>query len=113
MSCLLCALFFPAMICYFGTFASDRIENVADITYDTNWYEYPEEARKHIILIVARAQEPVFFMGFGVVRATLEVFGKVCFKFVNLFVLLNSPFEYDSFHLTLIYSYFDHPAHTT
>lgn len=77
MSCLLCALFWPALICYFGTFAKDRIECVADAAYDTNWYEYPDGVKKHMILIIARAQEPIFFMGYGVVRATLEVFGKV------------------------------------
>lgn len=77
MSCLLCALFWPALICYYGTFATDRIETVADMGYDTNWYEYPDEVRKHIILIIARGQEHVYFMGYGVVRATLEVFGKV------------------------------------
>lgn len=77
MSCLLCALFWPALICYFGTFATDRIELVADMAYDTNWYEYPVDVRKHIVLVIARAQMPVYFMGHGVVRATLEVFGKV------------------------------------
>lgn len=77
MSCLLCALIWPALICYFGTFATYSIESVADIAYDSNWYEYPMECRKHFLLIIARSQETVYFMGYGVVRATLEVFGKV------------------------------------
>lgn len=77
MSCLLCALFWPALICYFGTFATDRIDSVGDIAYDTNWYNFPTESRKHVMLIIVRSQEPVYFMGYGVVRATLEVFGKV------------------------------------
>lgn len=121
MSCLLCALFWPALICYFGTFAKDRIENAADVAYDTNWYEYPEEARKHIILIIARAQEPIFFMGHGVVRATLEVFGKVwliyCCNhfFLSCFRrwLFNSIRMIESIYFPFHCSCFDHLAHTT
>lgn len=79
MSCLLCALFWPFLICNFGTFGCDRIESIAGMAYDTNWYQYPMEVRMHIVLVIARAQIPIAFMGKGVVRATLEVFGKVFF----------------------------------
>lgn len=111
MSCLLCALFWPALICSYGTFATDRIEYVADTAYDSNWYEYPMEVRKHIILCILRAQEPVYFMGHGVVRATLEVFGKVT-------IVLRTEFDFDFFsnlfndRFFIVCSYSEHLAHT-
>lgn len=109
MSCLLCALIWPFLMCLFGTFATDRIESIGDIAYDSNWYEYPKEIRMHVMLIILRSQEPVYFMGFGVVRATLEVFGKVngvdvrkcCFE-----LSISSKI----FRLIFFYSSSDHPA---
>lgn len=109
MSCLLCALFWPALICSFGTFATDRIESVGDIAYDSNWYAYPTEVRKHVMLIIGRSQEPVYFMGYGVVRATLEVFGKVDSCIPDFSHIFTS--SYVCLIFSFLFSSSDHLAH--
>lgn len=59
---------------------TDRILNIENSLYDSNWYEIDVDIRKYIILIISRAQKPIFFTGFGIVYCSLEVFGKVSFN---------------------------------
>lgn len=79
--CIICSLTWPSLYCYFGSIATERIASIADIVYAANWYDYTPELRKHIILIVARSQEPVYFTGLGLIHCTVETFGKVSESF--------------------------------
>lgn len=67
----------PAIICYFATYSTNRVSTINEAVYDLNWYDYPQDVRKYILLIMAQAQVPIFFSGFKMVHCTLEIFGKV------------------------------------
>ena len=54
--------------------------------FDSNWYDYPPELRKYIILAIVRSQEPVGFTGFGIFGCNLEVFAKVTIHYQLFFV---------------------------
>lgn len=75
--CTACSLFWPCMYCHFSTQTSFRIASIGDIAYGANWYGYPPEVQKYLVMIIARSQEPIFFSGFGFIFCTMEVLLKV------------------------------------
>lgn len=75
--CIICASAWPFLFCYFATLASERILTVGQTTFNSNWYMFPPELQKYLILIIARSQKPVYFNGFGLVHCTLETLAKV------------------------------------
>lgn len=70
-------MFWPALMCNFATFATDRIASLGDVVYESSWDELPLKIRRYVALIIARSQEPVYFTGYNLVRCTLEILGKV------------------------------------
>lgn len=75
--CVGFSLFWPFIYCYFATFATVRISSINMAVYDSIWYRYSLSLRKYTILIIARSQQPVYFTGFNLIRATLESFAIV------------------------------------
>lgn len=74
---LVCGLFWPFLFCRFATMATERICEVADFTYDSDWFNLPVNLQKRIVLIISRSQEPIQFTGLNIFRCTLEVYGNV------------------------------------
>lgn len=115
-TCILCGLVWPAIISHYATFISDRVSSIGEMAYDSNWPDYPPYLGKHIILITARSQHPVFFHGLGLVGCNREVFGRVCIlmKFTKLFLSLVGPLKsfnvllYVSFRLFSIHRFAEH-----
>lgn len=75
--CLNCALFWAILICYFATQTSDRISSIGAIAYGADWFNYPAELQKYIILSIAYSQKPAKFHGFNLIGCTLETLAKV------------------------------------
>lgn len=76
-SCMLCGLLWPWMICYFASIVGERMASIGDMAYESVWYDYSVQLRKNIILIVTRSRKVAHFTGLGLVICTVEVFGKV------------------------------------
>lgn len=87
MLCVICALMWCSLFCYFANMASDRLSSIGNASYLANWYNYPMGWQKFIILIIARSQKPIYFDGLGFINCNLEVFGKVSDEsnFLNIF----------------------------
>lgn len=77
MLCAVCALMWCSLFCYFANMASDRLSSLGNTVFATNWYDYPVEWQKFVILMVERSQKPVYFKGLHLIKCTLEVFGTV------------------------------------
>lgn len=84
MSCIISALLWPFLFCHFANSATDEIARLGFTAYNSNWYDWPNDIRKYIPLVIIRSREPVYFSGLGIVRCTLQVFGDVS-KFWDLF----------------------------
>lgn len=56
---------------------SDRLASIADDVYCLDWYKYPAEIRKDLILIITLSQEDVIFTAFDIIHCTTINFGKV------------------------------------
>lgn len=70
--------------CYSSTQISGNLEEVGDIVYQANWYQYPPELRKFPILIIARSQATFNFTGLNVFycnKATFVSVSKVKHEF--------------------------------
>lgn len=80
-----CALIWPALFCYFASYTSENVKSMGRIAYDSNWYEYPPEIRKHLILIIARSQTTTIFNGLKLIGCSIEVFGIVSVIFHYFF----------------------------
>lgn len=88
--CTACTLVWLALFCYHANFASDRVACIGYNIYDWNWFEYPVELQKYTILVIAQSQEPVYFVGFNLIRCTMEVLGKVSIFSNQQLLLLGS-----------------------
>lgn len=75
--CTACGLFWPCIYCHFSTKTIDRIASIGNVAYGADWYDYPPEIKKFLILVIARSQEEMNFSGFGFVHCTMEVLLKV------------------------------------
>lgn len=70
-------LFWSFLLCYTATISSDVIGNIGDIVYNGNWPKYPLDYRKYVLFMILRSQRPLYFMGFKMIRCTLENFTNV------------------------------------
>lgn len=74
---------------YFPSDTIGHMRNIVEIAYDSNWYDYPPEFRKYIILIVAKSQEDSEFSGLNLMGCAIEVLGNVnicIFLFFSLII---------------------------
>lgn len=65
------------LYCFFGKLASDSFAKMADCLYEYNWYELPFDLEKYFIIMIANAQKPLFYDGFGVLVLNLQTFTNV------------------------------------
>lgn len=72
-----CGLIWPFLFCHFGTIATERLQSFDIIAYNANWFDYPSDLRKFIILITAQSRTKINFNGLGLIGCNLEIFGKV------------------------------------
>lgn len=79
-SCLLCALIWPAALAYYSTITTSTILSIGDVAFENNWYNYfPLEHRKYTVFMIMRCQRPIYFTGLSVIYCTLANFGGVIF----------------------------------
>lgn len=74
---IVCSLVWPFLFCHYATIATERIADIGQFTYASDWFDYPIDIQKSMILIIARSQEPIKFSGLNVFYCNIEVFGKV------------------------------------
>lgn len=70
----------PFCYCYFGQIATESFEKMSNCLYDINWYDLPLDLQKYFIIMIANTQKPVYYHGFGMVKADLNTFITVSFN---------------------------------
>lgn len=63
--------------CYIGSLTTEIFFLYGDISYESDWYKLPIEQQKLLQLIIADAQRPQIFHGFGIIESNLTTFIKV------------------------------------
>lgn len=70
-------LVFMFIYCYFAERTTASLADIGEAAYKSQWYLYPANVRKHIILIIRRSQMSFEFHGMKIIYCNLETFCKV------------------------------------
>lgn len=62
------------LFCFVGSLTTTVFRGYAEITYESIWYKFPADLQKHVLLIIADAQRPQSFDGFGFIHLSLTFF---------------------------------------
>lgn len=65
------------LYCYYGKCTTDSYAAFADCSYQSNWMDLLIDLQKYFILMIAHAQMPLHYHGYGMVNLNLESFCKV------------------------------------
>lgn len=57
--------------------SSDCLAEIADLFYSFEWYNQNIKIQKCVVMLIANAQRPRHFHGFGVILLTLDTFTNV------------------------------------
>lgn len=108
--CLSTSMFWPYLFAFYATYITNRITFIGYSVYSTNWYDYPLDLQKYLILIIIRSQESVNFHGLNLIYCTMEVFGKVGVENIIIFSLflriISSDFVLALQNILLVLHYF-------
>lgn len=63
--------------CFYGKVATESYEGMAVDLYDANWQDLPKKYQKYSVAMMANAQLPLYYHGFGVVLLNLQTFTTV------------------------------------
>lgn len=62
---------------YFGHEANENHMEISDCFYQSDWYNLPLYLEKYFVIIIANAQRPLYYHGFGVAFINLNTFIRV------------------------------------
>lgn len=65
------------LFCYLGKIASESYKNIAVSSYECNWHALPLDLQKYFIIMIADAQIPLRYHGYGVITLNMETFCNV------------------------------------
>lgn len=58
--------------CFFGEIVATANFSVTNALYDTKWYRFSYEQKRHMILAMIKSQQPFYFSGYNIINASLE-----------------------------------------
>ncbi|XP_055304972.1 putative odorant receptor 85d [Sitodiplosis mosellana] len=91
--CITGSLLWPFLFCKFATIATNKIHNIGLLTH-SDWFTYPLDLQKSMILIIARSQEPIHFSGLNLFYCNVEVFGKIIKTSCSYYLIFRSVTEH-------------------
>lgn len=69
------------VLCYFGNILTISLVSVSDTIYKSEWYNYPTDCQRFLIIMIRRAHKPYRISAFGLMPCTLENFKSVCCEY--------------------------------
>lgn len=77
LNALLIQLSILSSYCFFADKMTNRLSDISDIVYNSEWNRYPKEIQLDIVRILQMANQPIYFTCLGVVNCNLESCNKV------------------------------------
>lgn len=78
---IMCMVLWPFLItlaiCEFGEMLTNKFHTFNDSLCQCNWYYYPNEVQRMLVIVIANAQQPLIFCGFGNIPISRFSFKKV------------------------------------
>lgn len=75
--CLIVSLLWPSGICIAATMATTASLSTAEVIYESDWYTFPMQLRKHLPFMMSRSQLEISFNGYGIIGCDLTKLVKV------------------------------------
>lgn len=63
--------------CFYGKMANESFAKMSYCLYESNWKKLPIQLQKQYVVMIANAQWPIFYHGFGIAILNLETFTRV------------------------------------
>lgn len=75
---------FVSLFCELGEMISKQYDEVDQQLFECNWYKFPVEIQRMLIIFTANTQQPVRILGYGNVLCTRDTLKKVnfCYEFM-------------------------------
>lgn len=62
------------LFCYFGKYATESFEKMAECLYESEWQGLATDLQKYLILMIGNAQRPLFYNGNKMINLKLETY---------------------------------------
>ena len=82
------------LCCFFGKLTSESYACIADYLFDLNWHGMPLDLQKYFIMMIANAQIPLNYRGYGTLEMNLQTFTKVRKIFLTIILIDRHLFRY-------------------
>lgn len=82
------------LFCFLGKLSSESYRKMGDSLYERNWHELPLKLQKYFMLMIANAQIPQNYHGYGLITLNLETFlcvSQLCWNYGQLAINLLFP----------------------
>lgn len=78
------------LLCLFGNILTSNLALVADMAYDSQWYNYPIRIQMYLAFMIRSAQAPFWISAFGIMPCTLENFAAVINSAISFFMVMRN-----------------------
>lgn len=65
------------LYCYFGKVATESYQKMCIYLFESNWPDLPADLQRFFIIMIANAQRPLYYHGFGFAMLNLETFTRM------------------------------------
>lgn len=63
--------------CFWSSNICLRFQAIGNTAYESNWYKISPKMQKNVLFMMAYAQRPRYFTGYGMFNCSLEIFRRV------------------------------------
>ena len=107
----ICTMFFSFfqiyIFCQLGEMVSGKFMDLSETIYQLEWYNFPPEIQRILIILLINTEEPVEFVAYGNIVCSCETYKKVIFLIVSLEPgMVMSFISFDLQVVNVGYSYF-------
>lgn len=74
---IFCAMIGIFIVCQIGEMTTMKFDSFNDTFYQCEWYLFPTDIQRMLLIVMANAQQPVIIKGFANTLAARESFTKV------------------------------------
>lgn len=85
-NCLVLEILLNYISCSYAQSVTSNAFEVADVIYDTLWYQLPMKQQKMICMTIRLAQKPVYLQGYKIFTCSMETFLTVSKQFELKFI---------------------------
>ncbi|XP_068625376.1 odorant receptor 4-like [Battus philenor] len=81
------------VLCWYGQKLIDSSESISEAVYCCGWYNVPQRIKSSLLIILIRAQRPIYVTTYGFSIVSLESFSAILKTASSYLMLLKSLFE--------------------